>query len=324
MRRALAGKPNSRATIAAHGAGALLALLIAAPASALTPARAGSPAYGGTQVGAVRPVITGVQCISRCAASSASRGSRAVGVRDAGVVKIRGRNMSAVRAVIFTGAAGTRDDVRVSPRGVGRLSVDVTVPSRAPTGRVVLFSSPAYSSPSSQAIQVVHRDRSDVDPRNNGAPSVQGLIWPVPRAPLFGVFGENRGSHLHSGIDIGASSGTPVRAAAAGTVLFVGPEGGYGNFVCVAHRTISTCYAHLSDFATTVGASVSQGELLGHSGCTGNCSGPHLHFEVRNAPRLWATPVNPMIYLPGGATSARASAATGPLDFDLPVNGPGR
>ena len=92
-------------------------------------------------------------------------------------------------------------------------------------------------------------------------------------------------------------SGTPIRAAAAGKVVLMQPEaasGGYGNFTCIQHTaSLSTCYAHQSRFATSLGASVSQGQVIGYSGCTGLCFGPHLHFEVR----INGAVTNPLNYL---------------------------
>ena len=118
-----------------------------------------------------------------------------------------------------------------------------------------------------------------------------GLIWPV-NGPITSGFGQRWG-RLHAGVDIGAPSGTPIRAAQAGNVVIASPTGGYGNYVCIQHSSISTCYAHLSAFATSAGASVSQGQLIGYVGCTGNCFGDHLHFEVR----IGGSPVDPMGYL---------------------------
>ncbi len=119
------------------------------------------------------------------------------------------------------------------------------------------------------------------------------LIWPV-NGPITGVFGEARPGHMHSGIDIAAPSGTPVRAADSGVVVLASWVGGYGNFICVQHTgSLSTCYAHLSGYATSRGASVSQGQVIGYVGSTGNSSGPHLHFEVR----VGGSPVNPLGYL---------------------------
>lgn len=330
MPRARSGKGNSRTLIAGYLATALLALAAAGPAAAENggTANGGSSPNGGSGL-RVRPVIVGLTCLQRCGASSASAGARPVAVRADGVLKIRGRNMSAVKTVIFTGRAGSRDDVRVSPSGVGRLSVDVRVPARATSGRVVLLASPlTYSSPSPGPVMVLPKDEPSKDPAPakappTGPPSSAGLVWPVPRAPIYGVFGENRGTHFHSGIDISSPVGTPIQAAAAGRVLFSGPQGAYGNFICIAHSTVSTCYAHLSEMLAMVGTSVGRGQVIGKVGMTGNSRGPHLHFEVRTGTRMWATAVDPMAYLPGGLTTARASAASDPLDWGLPVYGLG-
>lgn len=119
------------------------------------------------------------------------------------------------------------------------------------------------------------------------------LIWPL-NGPLTGVFGEARPGHMHAGIDIAVAEGTPIRAADSGSVALMGWVGGYGNYTCVQHTaSMSTCYAHQSSFATSNGASVSQGQVIGYSGNTGNSTGPHLHFEVR----INGSPVDPMGYL---------------------------
>jgi murein DD-endopeptidase MepM/ murein hydrolase activator NlpD len=119
------------------------------------------------------------------------------------------------------------------------------------------------------------------------------LIFPV-NGPITGVFGEQRPGHLHSGVDFAVPEGTPIRAADSGRVALMGWVGGYGNYTCVQHTaSMSTCYGHQSRFATSNGASVSQGQVIGYSGNTGNSTGPHLHFEVR----INGTPVDPMGYL---------------------------
>jgi murein DD-endopeptidase MepM/ murein hydrolase activator NlpD len=118
------------------------------------------------------------------------------------------------------------------------------------------------------------------------------FIWPV-NGPVSSPFGQRWG-RLHAGIDISAGAGTPIRAAASGRVILLGPTGGYGNYVCVGHGGgISTCYAHLSRYSTSSGASVSQGQVIGAVGCTGHCFGDHLHFEVR----INGSPVDPLGYL---------------------------
>jgi len=114
-------------------------------------------------------------------------------------------------------------------------------------------------------------------------PSAAGLIWPVEGTVTSG-FGYRWG-RMHEGIDIAVPEGTPIRAAADGTVILMQSEaesGGYGNYTCIDHGGgLSTCYAHQSSFATSVGAHVSQGDVIGLSGNTGDSTGPHLHFEVR-------------------------------------------
>jgi len=106
------------------------------------------------------------------------------------------------------------------------------------------------------------------------------------------------GRRFHAGQDFSAPLGTPIVAAAAGTVALVQtPEqsGGYGNYTCIDHGSgLSTCYAHQSGVLVRVGQQVQQGELIGLVGSTGASTGAHLHFEVR----IDGTPVDPMPYLP--------------------------
>jgi murein DD-endopeptidase MepM/ murein hydrolase activator NlpD len=120
------------------------------------------------------------------------------------------------------------------------------------------------------------------------------FIWPVDGAVVSG-FGMRWG-RMHEGIDIAAPAGTPIRAAASGSVVLVQSDaesGGYGNFTCLDHGGgLQTCYAHQSSFAVTSG-SVSQGEVIGYVGCTGHCYGDHLHFEVR----IGGAPTDPLGYL---------------------------
>jgi murein DD-endopeptidase MepM/ murein hydrolase activator NlpD len=126
-----------------------------------------------------------------------------------------------------------------------------------------------------------------------------GLIWPVdgPIASPFGGRDIGAGYEYHPGIDIAVPEGTPIRAAASGTVALQQSEaesGGYGNYTCIDHGGgLSTCYAHQSSFAVSLGQAVSQGAIIGYTGCTGYCLGPHLHFEVR----IYGEVTDPMGYL---------------------------
>ena len=108
------------------------------------------------------------------------------------------------------------------------------------------------------------------------------IVSPVSGATLTGRFGESRPGHLHAGDDLAVASGTPIHAAQCGTVVQSGAEQGYGLMVCIRHAGgITTCYAHMSRTAATVSQQVQAGQVIGYVGCTGNCTGPHVHFEVR-------------------------------------------
>ena len=99
---------------------------------------------------------------------------------------------------------------------------------------------------------------------------------------------------MHTGIDIGASYGAPVISADAGTVAYVGAMSGYGNVVVIDHGGgLATTYNHLSAFGVSSGQTVGRGVYIANVGCTGYCTGPHLHFEVR----INGSPVDPMPYL---------------------------
>jgi murein DD-endopeptidase MepM/ murein hydrolase activator NlpD len=125
-----------------------------------------------------------------------------------------------------------------------------------------------------------------------GAPSASGFIWPVNGTVVSGY--GMRWGRLHEGIDIAASTGTPIWSAAAGTVIHAGWLGGYGNLVVVDHGNgLATAYAHASAILVAVGQQVAQGETVALIGSTGNSSGPHLHFEVR----VNGVAVDPLLYL---------------------------
>ena len=134
-------------------------------------------------------------------------------------------------------------------------------------------------------------------PSVNAGPIRQGtgsMIWPV-NGPITSPFCERRAwEACHPGIDIGVSSGTPIRAADSGRVVLAGWNGGYGNYTCIQHTaSLSSCYAHQSSIQVSVGQDVSQGQVIGLVGCTGLCFGDHLHFEVR----VNGAVTNPLNYL---------------------------
>lgn len=131
-----------------------------------------------------------------------------------------------------------------------------------------------------------------------GAPAGACNFRPVP-GPIVSGFGTRNdplggGTGFHAGLDIAASSGTPIRACRAGTVVIASWQGGYGNAVVIDHGGgMATLYGHQSSMAVSVGTRVLAGEVIGYVGSTGNSTGPHLHFEVRIA----GNPVNPVGYI---------------------------
>lgn len=119
------------------------------------------------------------------------------------------------------------------------------------------------------------------------------FIWPVTGYVSSG-FGRRKGKD-HQGIDIPARTGTQVRAARSGHVIYAGNRiKGYGNLIIVRHAdTYSTVYAHLSKIEVKKGQFVSRGQRIGRVGRTGHATSPHLHFEIRTGQLA----VNPLLYL---------------------------
>ena len=135
-----------------------------------------------------------------------------------------------------------------------------------------------------------------------GVPSV----WPVHgvitsgfgwRSSPFGA-----GNELHAGIDIAVAGGVPVVATADGQVSQSGTSGGYGNLVQIDHGNgISTFYGHNSQLAVSVGQTVKKGQVISFAGSTGQSTGPHVHYEVREN----GSAIDPWKYLVFHSLSAR-------------------
>lgn len=155
-------------------------------------------------------------------------------------------------------------------------------PGGTPPANLVAVSKPAAHAPS--------------EPSRAAAVSDE-MSWPL-RGAVTGRFGEGRGGRAHAGIDIPKPAGTPIKAAGGGRVIQAGPEDGYGNYVCIAHVKLSTCYAHLQTVKVDQGERVRRGELVGLVGNTGNSGDLHLHFEVRRGRQMYAPAVDPAKYLP--------------------------
>ncbi len=128
--------------------------------------------------------------------------------------------------------------------------------------------------------------------------NVRPSLWPV-YGRLMSTYG-GRSDPLsgegafHSGVDLEATVGTPVRASADGVVSHAEWGGGYGRLVIIDHgNSMQTYYAHLSRYYVVPGQEVRQGQVIGYSGESGRVTGPHLHYEVR----VGGTPINPYPYL---------------------------
>jgi murein DD-endopeptidase MepM/ murein hydrolase activator NlpD len=142
--------------------------------------------------------------------------------------------------------------------------------------------------------------------------NTQPSIWPID-GRLMGPFGRRsdpfsgEGAY-HTGVDISAPTGTPVKAAADGVVTHAQFFGGYGRLVIITHNNgMESYYAHLSKFDVIAGQEIRQGEIVGRVGSTGRVTAPHLHYEVR----VGGAPVNPYRFL------MRPAAAVGVSKTDF-------
>ena len=141
------------------------------------------------------------------------------------------------------------------------------------------------------ASQLQSSASSEAGGGSGGTPSSSGFIWPVS-GPITSGFGWRWG-RMHEGVDIGAACGTPIRAAASGTIVYAGWMDGYGNLIVIDHGGgFATAYGHQSALYVGDGP-VSQGQTIGAVGSTGHSTGCHLHFEIR----VNGTPVDPLGYL---------------------------
>ena len=140
--------------------------------------------------------------------------------------------------------------------------------------------------------------RDPAAPRPGRVRGTGRYLWPADGSPSspFGyrvhpIFGTLR---FHSGLDIAAGGGAPIRAADSGTVIHSGWYGGYGNCLIIDHGGgYSTLYAHCSALYVSYGQAVRQGQTVAAVGSTGYSTGPHLHFEVR----INGNPVDPRGFL---------------------------
>nr|WP_229687116.1 M23 family metallopeptidase [Micromonospora parathelypteridis] len=159
-----------------------------------------------------------------------------------------------------------------------RESSNLVTPSASPT----LSPSTASASPTPTKTAAA---KAKPKPKKTTKPT-PAWVDPMPGAAVTSCYGQRWGT-LHAGIDLALPSGTPIRAAAAGTVTQAGDASdGYGNSVFIDHGNgYLTHYAHQSRIAVTVGQAVKAGQVIGYEGATGDATGPHLHFEVHQG--MW-------------------------------------
>ena len=134
-------------------------------------------------------------------------------------------------------------------------------------------------------------------PPVGGAPA---FAWPVS-GRVISDFGSTANGGKNDGINIATTMDAPIRASASGTVTYAGDAlKNYGNLVLVKHSGgYTTAYAHANRLLVARGAFVTQGQVIGYAGQTGDVSSPQLHFEIRSA----TTPVNPRSYLASATAS---------------------
>ena len=138
--------------------------------------------------------------------------------------------------------------------------------------------------------------------QNLPVPTVGIMLAPLERLQFSSPFGPRvdpilGDARMHNGVDLAASSGTPIRATADGEVVIASDQGGYGLCIVIDHGSgLGTLYGHQSALGVQAGDKVTRGQVIGFVGSTGKSTGAHLHWEVRQ----FGQPVNPVPFLGGG------------------------
>ncbi len=280
---------------------AALATGCAAPRRATRPPRPGPPGTGeGTPsraAGPSRPLpvplapseyheepeVVGVTHVVR-GGETVYRIARAYGVDPADLLEVNGvvdpRQVAVGTELFVPGASRVVDLEEIT-------GAAEPAPGRAPP--VPAPSRPAPPASAGRAGTAV----GAADPTSAHAGPGARLAWPL-QGVLYGRYGVRSGRR-HDGIDLAAPEGTPIGAAAAGTVIYAGEQSGYGSIVILRHADgLVTLYAHCSELLVEEGQDVRRGQPIARVGQTGRTSGPHLHFEVREGTR----PRNPLLFLP--------------------------
>jgi murein DD-endopeptidase MepM/ murein hydrolase activator NlpD len=237
-------------------------------------------------VRAARDEMKTLRAQTRATHEQVAAATRVIAVRTAQELELQNTLLARHRGLVaarqsqldaLTTVRSEHQDAVAEAAGLAKVSEQLGAQIRAAQAAAAAEASPAIS-----PTQTVYHSTQ----------SASGFIWPV-NGPVVSPFGMRWG-RMHEGIDIGVGYGTPIHAAAAGTVITAGWEDGYGNLIVIDHGGgIATAYAHQSAFAVGYGAQVAQGQVIGYVGCTGHCFGPHLHFEVR----VNGSAVDPLGYL---------------------------
>lgn len=226
------------------------------------------------------PDVVGVTHVVR-KGETIYRIARAYGVDPADLLEVNGivdPHQVAVGAELFVPGAGRVVDLE-----------ETTGPQAPAPARPAPATGPARPAPPAPAGRGTSISGADPSAPRAGA----RLAWPL-QGVLYGRYGVRSGRR-HDGIDLAAPEGTPIGAAAAGTVIYAGEQSGYGSIVILRHADgLVTLYAHCSELLVEEGQEVRRGEPVARVGQTGRTSGPHLHFEVREGTR----PRNPLLFLP--------------------------
>lgn len=284
---------------------ALLTLLTACPAPRplVRPVRALPIPLEAAPAGHDEPLLAGVVHVVR-PGETIWRIARAYGIDPADLMETNG--IDDPRAVpagaeLFVPGAAVQVEVPQAPSPIPEPPPGVRVtpgPGSSPPASGTSPSAPPRppAPPPQGGAPPVPPSPAPAAPPPAPAPSAKGgapLSWPL-RGVLYGRFGVREGRR-HDGIDIAAPEGTPVAAAADGTVIFAGEQAGYGSLAILRHDGgLVTVYAHNSSLLVREGERVRRGQPIAKVGQTGKTSGPHLHFEVREGTR----PRNPLLYLP--------------------------
>ncbi len=245
----------------------LSALAASAPALAHTGNASGGAGYA-------PPDLTGLSCDVVGAAGSCPQGAQ---------LRLEGENLKPVRAVVFLGATGVKDDRRVAPVKTSPHRVVVRVPTTARSGRVRVTAADAAAN--GPRVRVAPSAEPVTSTTETGA--ADGGVFPIAARHDYGTatnaFG---GGRSHMGQDIFAKCGSQLVAALAGEVTLAKFQGRAGNYVVIkADDGTSQAYMHMLEPATVAkGTRVEAGAPIGQVGQTGRASGCHLHFELWTAP----------------------------------------